>query len=368
MTDPFASAHHIESATVGDTPRDTPAPSLTSQGDSRDGRDSSPPARRTRWTAAELLAEQFPELRWSVPRIIPEGLTLFVGAPKVGKSWAQLGIGVAVATGGMALGKIQVEEGDVLYLALEDHPRRLQERLRKVLANGEAPKRLTIELVCPPLALGGTTLITDWIKEHADPRLVMIDVLARVRGVPVNGVSQYDADYQAVSLAKQLADDYGIAVMLAHHNRKAKADDDWLDVVSGTHGLAAAADTVAVLSRTRGKADGHLKLTGRDVDEAEHALSFDPALGLWTLLEGPVLEQILSDTRAAILAQLRTAGAARPKVIANALDLDYENVKKTCKRMADDGQIDTDGNGFYFLPVPTIPGVPAVPAVPAVPG
>jgi hypothetical protein len=317
-------------------------------GDSGDAGDTiSTSPQRTRWTAAELLAEQFPEPRWSVPGLLPEGLTLFVGAPKIGKSWAQLGLGVAVATGGRALGRIPVEQGDVLYLALEDHPRRLQERLRKVLNGGEAPKRLMIELSCPPLPMGGRTLIGDWAKDHPQARLVMIDVLARVRGVPAAGVSAYDADYLAVAAAKDLADEHGIAVVVAHHDRKLKADD-WLDSVSGTHGLAAAADTVAVLSRPRGKADGHLKITGRDVDEAEYALAFDPVLAQWNLLDGPALDHLVGDTRAAILGRLRAAGPARPKQVAEALELDHELVKKTLQRMADDGQVDSDGAGTYF--------------------
>jgi AAA domain len=319
-------------------------------GDTRDAGDSiSTSPRRTRWTAAELLAHRFPPPRWSVHGLLPEGLTLFVGAPKIGKSWLQLGLGVAVATGGVALGKLDVVEGDVLYLALEDRPRRLQERLRKVLNGGEAPKRLTIELSCPPLPLGGRTLIGEWIKDHPQARLVMIDVLARVRGVPAAGVSAYDADYLAVAAAKDLADEHGVAVVVAHHDRKLKADD-WLDSVSGTHGLAAAADTVAVLSRPRGKADGHLKITGRDVDEAEYALAFDPVLAQWNLLEGPALDHLVGDTRAAILGRLRAAGPARPKEVADALELDHELVKKTLQRMADAGQAVSDGSGSYSLP------------------
>jgi hypothetical protein len=347
---PFTKADQAEGGDSGDT-RDTP----------------SRVPRRTRWTAAELLAEQFPEPRWSVPGLVPEGLTLFVGAPKVGKSWLQLGLGIAVASGGRALGRILVEEGDVLYLALEDHPRRLQERLRKVLAGGEPPKRLTVELACPPLPLGGRNLIGDWVQGHPEARLVMVDVLARVRGVPANGIPAYDADYLAVAAAKELADEHGIAVVVAHHDRKLKADDDWLDAVSGTHGLAGAADTIVVLSRTRGKADGHLRITGRDVDEAEHALTFDPLLGSWTLLEGPALDHLVGDTRAAILGYLRQQVTSRPKQVADSLELDHELVKKTLQRMADDGQVDTDGTGFYFVPaVPQVPGVPAVPAVPEV--
>jgi hypothetical protein len=196
--------------------------------------------------------------------------------------------------------------------------------------------------------MGGRTLIGDWIKDHPQARLVMIDVLARVRGVPAIGIPNYDADYMAVAAAKELADEYGIAVVVAHHDRKLKADD-WLDSVSGTRGLSGAADTIAVLSRPRGKADGHLKITGRDVDEAEYALAFDPVLAQWNLLDGPALDHLVGDTRAAILGHLRTAGPARPKQVADALELDHELTKKTLQRMADAGQVDSDGAGTYLL-------------------
>lgn len=94
------------------------------------------------FSAAELMAEELPPVRWVVPGLLPEGVTLLAGKPKLGKSWLALGLGMAVASGGVALGTKQVECGDVLYLALEDNPRRLQGRLGKMLAGGEAPKGL----------------------------------------------------------------------------------------------------------------------------------------------------------------------------------------------------------------------------------
>src|SRR5437870_5446609 len=81
----------------------------------------------------------FPPPRWAVPGIVAEGLTLYAGPPKVGKSWLALGLAVAIASGGRALGKVQVQSGDVLYAALEDPPRRLQERLGTVLDGGSVP-------------------------------------------------------------------------------------------------------------------------------------------------------------------------------------------------------------------------------------
>ena len=105
--------------------------------------------RRTSWTASDLLGAELPEPRVAVDGLLPEGLTFMAGAPKLGKAWLCLGLAIAVASGGRALGNIHVERGDVLYLALEDNARRLQDRLR-LLLNGEAPPEgLHLELEWP---------------------------------------------------------------------------------------------------------------------------------------------------------------------------------------------------------------------------
>ena len=100
-------------------------------------------AQRTSWTAAELLADDFPEPRFAVDGLLPEGLSFMAGAPKLGKSWMALGLGIAVASGGRALGSVPVEAGDVLYLALEDSPRRLQSRLRTLVGDENRPNGST---------------------------------------------------------------------------------------------------------------------------------------------------------------------------------------------------------------------------------
>ncbi len=154
------------------------------------------PRPRTSWTAAELLAATFPPPRWAVPGLIAEGLTLLVGAPKVGKSWAAWDLAVAVASGGIAFGKVPVEAGDVLYLALEDTPRRLQSRLCKVLQGSAPPDRLTISTACLTLPDGGGEQIGRWLTAHPAARLVIVDVFARVRGRTAGSqVSAYEADY-----------------------------------------------------------------------------------------------------------------------------------------------------------------------------
>ncbi len=95
----------------------------------------------TSFTAAELMGMVFPEPRWAVPGILAEGVSLLAGPPKVGKSWMAYGLAIVVAAGGKAFGVIDTAPGPVLYLALEDTPRRLQARMRILLAGDTRPAR-----------------------------------------------------------------------------------------------------------------------------------------------------------------------------------------------------------------------------------
>ncbi|MFF4275011.1 AAA family ATPase [Streptomyces sp. NPDC001536] len=303
---------------------------------------------RTAWTADQLMDAHFPEPKWAVPGILAEGVSLLAGPPKVGKSWLSLGLGLSVAAGGKAFDSVPVEGGPVLYLALEDTPRRLQTRMGKLLGGQPAPAGLTLVTECPPFPQGGSEAIAQWLERNPDARMVVIDVFAKMRGQAPQGVSAYDADYVSVGYAKRLADHYGVAVVLVHHVRKA-GSDDFLTEVSGTNGIAGAADATLVLKRARGQADGILHVTGRDVDESEYALSFQPASGAWHLLDGPVTDHTVSDTRATILRYVRAHPGAKPKDMASELPhVDLDTIRRTCNRMADAGQLTKDPGGRYY--------------------
>jgi DNA-binding MarR family transcriptional regulator len=103
-----------------------------------------------------------------------------------------------------------------------------------------------------------------------------------------------------------------------------------------------------VLTRSRNTKQAVLKITGRDVEEAEHALELDAAMGVWTMLDGPATDYTLSDERRSILAALRDTEGLGPKQIAEASGVTHDVVKHLVRKMAEDGQIDTDGNGHYF--------------------
>ena len=308
---------------------------------------------RTGYTAVELLATDFPEPRFAVPGIFAEGLNLLVGAPKLGKSWLALNVAIAVASGGRALGKVPVEQGEVLYLALEDGPRRLKKRLEMVLGADPAPVGLHFETEWPPLIDGGAEDLGAWLSSHPETRLVVIDVIARLRSPVKTNADRYMVDYMVAEEVKRVADQHRVSVVAVHHTRKAAADD-FIDSVSGTNGLAGAADSIVVLKRSRGQADAVLHVVGRDIEEQELALNFDAHIGTWALL-GDAEEWRMSETRRQIIEAIREADQAlRPKQIADEAEADYGVVKHLVRRMVDDGQLITDGKGFYSLPLHSI--------------
>lgn len=315
-------------------------------GRDRRGLEAVPPPRRTAWDAEELMTMSFPPPRWAVPGIICEGVTLLAGPPKVGKSWMGLNLALDIAAGRPALGSIPVDPGPVLYLALEDTPRRLQSRMRTVLAGRPAPAGLTLSIACDPMPAGGDEQIDSWLTAHPGARLVVIDVFAKVRGNPPAGVAAYDADYAAMGRIKRVADRHGVAILLVHHVRKAAAED-FLATVSGTNGLAGAADAVLVLERARAQADGVLHVTGRDVDETDYALSFDAEAGAWRVLDGRAEDYLMRDTRSQVMRYVRDYPGQRPKQIAEALQLDANTVRQTCRRMVVDGQLHATPGGQY---------------------
>jgi hypothetical protein len=302
------------------------------------------------FSARALMLAELPPVRWIVPGILPEGATLLAGAPKMGKSWLALGVAIAVASGGVALGTRPVEGGEVLFLALEDNTRRLQKRTRKVLDGGEVPGRLHMATEWPTVDAGGAERLSDWLSVHPGARLVVVDVLKRVRPDVSARKSTYDADYEAAQALKDVADEHAVAVLVLHHTRKQAAEDP-LDEVSGSRGLSGAADGIMVLKRDRGRADAYLHVTGRDIEEeAELALTWDANLGSWALA-GAAEEYRLSKERLELVAALKGADELMsPKDLSEALDKNVGAVKMMLGEMVKAGQVSNPSRGKYGLP------------------
>jgi len=308
------------------------------------------PQERNGWpktlTAAELLGLELPPIRWSVPGLVPEGVTLLAGKPKLGKSWMALGIAIAKSTGGVALGTRPVEMGDVLYMALEDNPRRLGKRLEKLLM-GDAPERLHIAFEWSKMDEGGAEELQRWLEAHPDAHLVVVDILKRVRPRTSPNRNVYDADYEALEAMQRLAAEYEVSILVVHHLRKLGAADP-LDEISGSTGLSGGADGVLVLKRDRGRADAYLHVTGREIEEeAELALRWDADLASWTLV-GDAEEYRISQERQEIVRVLNEAEEPMtPTEVAELLSKSVNAVKYLMWKMSKDGQLATTGKGRY---------------------
>lgn len=305
---------------------------------------------------AWLDQQVFPPLRYAVPGVVPEGMTLMVGPPKVGKSWMLLDVALAVSQGGYALGAIRVEQRPVLYLALEDGDRRLQDRCRILQPDQTIPAALNYMTTIAP----GQVLATvgAWLELYPSQQpLVIIDTLGKVMPPAMPQETTYQRDYRVGGKFKTLADSHsGCSLVVNHHVRKA-GSDDFVDSVSGTNGLAGAADTIVVLARARHETAGILKVTGRDVDENEYAVGFSSAQ--WTL-EGADLDAAaqnaatvratagVGDTMASVIDIVtRANNPVGPKYVAKALDITPDKASVYLSRAVDAGRLDRIGRGQY---------------------
>jgi hypothetical protein len=299
-------------------------------------------------TASSLMKMEFPEPKWMIPSIIPEGLSILCGKPKIGKSILSLNLAVAVAIGGMALGKIQVEKSGVYYLALEDSHRRLKERFKAVLQNGKSPENLIVNTSISSIQDGGIEQLDIWLNQHKDVGFVIIDTYARIKGKKSNNTDIYLEDYNELVKIKEVADSHNIGLLLIHHTRKEESEDIF-DKVLGSTGITAAADTLIVLEKNKNVVNLHVR--GRDVEEAELALEFDSKTLSWMLV-GDAREYSLTGERKVIVDLLRDKGCSmKLKDIADAIGKKSDNVRHLLEKSMEvmDGVIFQPKRGEYAI-------------------
>lgn len=208
------------------------------------------------------------------------GTYLFVGAPKLGKSFLMAQLAYHISTG-TPLWNYPVRKGTVLYLALEDDYSRLQKRLYQMFGT-ESTENLYFSVSASQLGSGLDEQLQNFVREHPDIELIIIDTLQKVREVGGDNYS-YANDYQIITRLKTFADTYGICLMVVHHTRKQKADDAF-DMISGTNGLLGAADGAFLLQKEKRTANAAtLDVSGRDQQDQRLYLNRNPEKLIWEL-------------------------------------------------------------------------------------
>lgn len=250
-------------------------------------------------TMQELYQDIYSKKPPVIEGLLYQGTYLFVGSPKIGKSFFMAQLAYHVSTG-TPLWDYPVKKGTVLYLALEDDYRRLQERMYRMFGT-DSTENLYFSVSSKPLGNGLTDQLSGFIREHPDTKLVIIDTLQKIREVDSDSYS-YAKDYEIINQLKQFSDSWGICLLLVHHTRKQKSSDNF-DMISGTNGLLGCADGAFMLykeTRTSNKAT--LEISGRDQqdqkihlirDEEKLCWNFEKAeTELWKEPPEPLLECI----------------------------------------------------------------------------
>lgn len=226
----------------------------------------------------ELYDTVYPARTPIVDNFLYGGTYLFVGAPKVGKSFfmGQLAYHVAM---GIPLWEYPVRKGTVLYLALEDDYARLQRRLSGMFGV-ESTDSLFFATQAKTLNGGLDMQLELFLKEHTDARLIIIDTLQKVREVGGDRYS-YSSDYEIVTKLKEFSDRYGICVLVVHHTRKLESEDSF-DMISGTTGLLGAADGAFIMhKKKRTENIAVMDIVGRDQPDQELTIEFDRERCIW---------------------------------------------------------------------------------------
>jgi AAA domain len=302
-------------------------------------------------SGAWLREQRFAPLRWAVPLVVPEGLTIISGSPKAGKSFLVLAWAMAIASGRSPTGFPAQPVRPVLYLALEDGDRRMQSQCAD-LGFGWIPDLFDYVTEAYPAQVILTA--TAWLEAHPDG-VVIIDTLAKVRPARLSSETSYDHDYRTMGTYHALAKQHpGAAVVIVHHTRTDQSGD-FLDSTSGTYGISGAVDTVLVLARKRGETSGVLHATGRDVDENEYRVVNFP---FWELDGGtPQAARLaarqegerrrLGDRSAAILDYAQARGQITTAQAAEILGVSSDQASAYLSRQVQAGRLNRSARGLF---------------------
>ena len=305
---------------------------------------------QTSWTMADLLAAKLPQTGWIVPGLLPAGLSTLAGRPKMGKSWLALQIACAVGAGGRVLDRTAAQ-GPVLYLALEDSPHRLQERVR---TQGASPADVYFALEWRPLGAGGLAALRAAVDKRKY-RLVVIDTLSRALG----HAGQLDSAAMTLMIGElqDLCRATGTAVLMVdHHKKPLRGQADPIDDILGSTGKAAVVDAALGLYCERGRHEATLRAIGRDMAPVDLYLRWDGERCCWQAV-GEAGEVRIESLQAAILDAIRELNevgeVSSTTAIARHLHKDAGNVSRELADLIQAGRVvrgERDGRVVpYFL-------------------
>jgi len=311
------------------------------------------------FNGAELMKMQLPEIRWAVEGLLPQGLAILAGGPKLGKSWLIYGVCASVGMGGLVLGHFPSKPGKALYLALEDSKRRLQDRLRSLVevepGIEDGLQNVEFQTTWPRFDdEGGLELLEAYVAKNVEQglKLVVIDTAAKVAPkAKSKSLNAYENDSIIMGRIKSLADKHGICILVVTHLNKLKSSNrDPFDAITGSTGQFGTADTALLLVRTRGADAAKLITTGRDIDGESYGLRWlQPGWTCTGIDHGGEASKVTPERQVVLEVFKNANGPMSPAMVAHATGKTPKNTSKLIKSLSLEGVLESVGYGLYSL-------------------
>ena len=207
-------------------------------------------------TASELMSLEIPEVKWVIPKLLPAGLALLAGPPKVGKSYLQLKLGKGIINDG----------GKVFYYAGEDSYYLLQSRLKQL--GMEECKDLFVHCGREGLFAKPNEFYHKIVDVLNTVQLdaIFLDNMELVLPPKARGGDDYAYYYQQLPQWASLASKHNCAIVMTHHTRKETTDNPF-DAILGSQAIMGTSDTVMVMQKAKRDKEYDLHVTGKYVPD-----------------------------------------------------------------------------------------------------
>lgn len=291
---------------------------------------------------SDLLHRQFEPLHYLSEPLISEGLTIFAGRPKIGKTTLVRQLLISLSASTPFLGYPCVETKS-LFLCLEEGERMAQRKFKRIV--GDSNVSLIDIRFEWARGIDGLLDIRQYLAENPDVRLVVIDSLSRFREVQTRNTNQFQQDYEMVSSLHTLTKDFPkLAIVILHHTTKAKADDP-MDCISGTYGITAAVDSYGVLLKSGDKY--RLHWGGRNWDSDVSDFEVARKDGKWELIgEWDNNLSGLTAVQQNVIEVLKSEGTVSCTGLSRRLEITKQSALEHLKKLTNLGVIVRRGNDY----------------------
>lgn len=241
-------------------------------------------------TAKELIEMEMKKMTWYVNEILPEGVTLVVAKPKVGKSALILYLMVQIALQNKIWDTFSTKKAKILYLPYDDPMRRMKDRITRIsealnignleqlnnlyVRNKEELKKISVK--------DNLVSVFSEIKQ-AGFDIVIIDTLHLAFDFKHYDFNVYKNEYDNMSLIKKTAEELGLSLVIVHHAKKGESLDV-IDAASGSNGMTGAVDTIWTIINSQFDNSKLLHVTGKEVETNTYQLQMEPDTFLWSML------------------------------------------------------------------------------------